>query len=146
VGRTREHFDNLRRGIGERAWTALYQGSPVSLEGGLILREWIDSHRLPSQPVRPLRTIVALDPSESGTGDHCGLIAATLARDAAGQGAGGRRDLTWDHPFGSTTGSIPVSRTTFDLRICTSKHPVGAKLGLFVTANSYSIKRAQMAV
>ena len=85
MGRTREHFDNLRRGIGERAWTALYQGSPVSPEGGLILREWIDSHRLPSQPVRPLRTIVAIDLSDSGTGDHCGLIATNLARDAAGK-------------------------------------------------------------
>lgn len=56
VGRDRGHFDDLRRGVGDRAWVAMFQGCPVSPEGGLILAAWIDSHRLPSEPPRPVRT------------------------------------------------------------------------------------------
>lgn len=47
-------------------------------EGNLIRAEWLDSHRLPSAPPRPVKTVVGVDPSDSGQGDACGIVAASL--------------------------------------------------------------------
>jgi phage terminase large subunit-like protein len=81
LGYTAEHFAAARRTSGERSWYALYQGSPTTLEGGLIKRDWLDDWRLPAAPLHPLKTVVAIDPSDSGEGDKCGLVGASIASD-----------------------------------------------------------------
>jgi len=81
LGFTAEHYAAARRTSGERAWYSLYEGVPASPEGGLIKREWIDSWRLPVAPPGPWRTVIGVDPSDSGSGDACGLIAASSYPD-----------------------------------------------------------------
>lgn len=81
LGRTRAQFDDLRRSVGERAWYALFEGVPSSPEGGLIKREWLDDWRLPAAPPHPVRTVVAVDPADSGERDAAGVIAASLIAD-----------------------------------------------------------------
>ncbi|OFJ52203.1 hypothetical protein BEL07_18685 [Mycolicibacterium grossiae] len=81
VGRTPVHFADLRRSVGERTWYAEFQGVPASPEGNVIRREWLDQWRLPATPTAPLRTVVGVDPSDSGYGDACGIVAASLTRD-----------------------------------------------------------------
>jgi hypothetical protein len=81
LGYTAEHFAAARRTSGERSWHALYQGSPTALEGGLVKRAWLDDWRLPAAPPRPLKCVVGVDPSDSGEGDACGIVAASIAFD-----------------------------------------------------------------
>ncbi len=81
LGRTPAQFDDLRRSVASRSWYALFQGVPASPEGGLIKREWLDMWRLPAAPPYPVKTVVGVDPSDSGTGDACGIIAASLGSD-----------------------------------------------------------------
>ncbi|QLL10073.1 hypothetical protein H0P51_08080 [Mycobacterium vicinigordonae] len=81
LGRTREQFDDLRSSVGERAWYALFEGVPSSPEGGLIKREWLDDWRLPAAPPNPVRTVVAVDPADSGERDAAGVVAASLTAD-----------------------------------------------------------------
>ncbi|MGA4690151.1 terminase large subunit domain-containing protein [Rhodococcus sp. AB351] len=80
-GRTAEDFADLRRSVGERVWHALYQGIPTPPGGGLIRREWFEQWRLPAPPEYPVATVVGVDPSDSGRGDACGLVAASRTRD-----------------------------------------------------------------
>lgn len=79
LGRTAEQFADLRRTAGERAWYALFQGVPSSPEGGLIKQDWLDTWRLPSAPPHPLKTVVGVDPSDSGSRDACGIVAASVS-------------------------------------------------------------------
>jgi phage terminase large subunit-like protein len=81
LGRTPEQFADLRQAVGSRSWYALYQGVPSSPEGGLVKREWLDTWRLPTAPPRPIKTVVSIDPSDSGRGDSCGLVAASMTSD-----------------------------------------------------------------
>ncbi|OBG00768.1 hypothetical protein A5773_04180 [Mycobacterium sp. 852014-52450_SCH5900713] len=81
LGRTAEQFDDLRRGVGQRTWYSLYEGVPAAPEGGLIKRQWLDDWRLPAAPQRPLLTVVGVDPSDSGSGDSCGLVAASMTAE-----------------------------------------------------------------
>lgn len=81
VGRTAEHFDDLRRSLGERTWWAEFQGVPASPDGNVIQRSWLDAWRLPTLPERPVRTVIGVDPSDSGQGDAAGIVAASLTRD-----------------------------------------------------------------
>lgn len=81
LGFTAEHFAAARRTSGERAWYALYEGVPSAPEGGLVKREWLDSWRLPSAPLRPVQTVVGVDPADSGSGDACGIVAASMTAD-----------------------------------------------------------------
>lgn len=81
LGFTADDYASLRRTVGERAWQALYQGNPQPAEGGLVKRAWLDTWRLDAAPTNPTRTIIAIDPSDSGSGDSCGIIAASLTRD-----------------------------------------------------------------
>lgn len=78
LGFTPEHYAAAQRTSGERAWWALYMGSPASPEGGLIKREWLDAWRMPVAPAGAKLTVVGVDPSDSGSGDSCGLVAASL--------------------------------------------------------------------
>jgi phage terminase large subunit-like protein len=81
LGRTADGFAEIKRAVGQRAWSALYLGVPSSPDGGLIHREWLDQWRLPASPESPTMTVVGVDPSDSGSGDSCGLIAASRSRD-----------------------------------------------------------------
>lgn len=81
LGRTPDVFASLRRTVGERTWYALFQGVPSPPEGGLVQRAWLDAWRLSSAPLDPLMTVVGVDPSDSGRGDSCGLVAVTKGRD-----------------------------------------------------------------
>jgi hypothetical protein len=80
LGRTGAEYAEIRKAVGERAWWALYEGVPASPEGGLIKREWLDTWRLAVAPPAPLKVVVGVDPSDSGTGDSCGIVAASLSR------------------------------------------------------------------
>ncbi|MGV9712094.1 hypothetical protein ACWDTI_15685 [Gordonia sp. NPDC003424] len=81
VGRTAAHFADLRRSLDDRHWYAEFQGVPGSPEGNLIKREWLASWRLPAAPIAPVRTVVAVDPADSGHGHQAGIVAASLGRD-----------------------------------------------------------------
>ncbi len=83
VGRTAEHFADLRRSLGERSWWAEFMGQPASPDGNVIRREWLDMWRLSTLPERLTRTVVGVDPSDSGQGDAAGIVAASLTRDGA---------------------------------------------------------------
>lgn len=77
-GRDAAEFREIRSDVGERTWNALYQGMPVPPEGGLFSRSWFDKYRIEELPVYPPRlTVVAVDPSETGTGDEAGIVAAS---------------------------------------------------------------------
>ncbi|CDM78539.1 terminase large subunit domain-containing protein [Mycobacterium marinum] len=78
LGFTADHFAAARRSSGERAWYALYEGVPSAPEGGLVKREWLDAWRLPAAPSGAVKTVVGVDPSDSGSGDSCGIVAASL--------------------------------------------------------------------
>ncbi|QRY48140.1 terminase family protein [Mycolicibacterium boenickei] len=78
LGFTAEHFAALRRTVGERVWFALYCGEPKTPAGGLVKTAWLEDHRLPVAPAYPVFTLVAVDPSDSGKGDSCGLVATSL--------------------------------------------------------------------
>ena len=81
LGFTAQHFAAARRTSGERTWNALYQGMPAAPEGGLVKGGWLDSWRLPVAPQSPVRVVVGVDPSDSGSGDSCGIVAASLGSD-----------------------------------------------------------------
>ena len=54
---------------------------PALPEGGLVKREWLDQWRLAIAPPRPVRTVVGVDPSDSGSGDSCGIVACSMTSD-----------------------------------------------------------------
>ncbi|MEU9805445.1 terminase family protein [Mycobacterium sp. NPDC050853] len=78
LGFTADHFAATRRTVGERVWFALYCGEPKTPAGGLVKQKWLDDGRLSLAPSTPVFTVVAVDPSDSGTGDSCGLVATSL--------------------------------------------------------------------
>ncbi|SIL58264.1 gp2 protein [Mycobacteroides abscessus subsp. abscessus] len=81
LGFTAEHYAAARRTSGERAWYALYQGSPTTPAGGLIKASWLDTWRLPVAPAGVIKTVVGVDPADSGQGDETGIVAASLSGD-----------------------------------------------------------------
>ena len=80
--RTLGQFNEIKRAVGSRAWAALYLGVPAEPEGGLIKRDWLDAWRLPAAPYGPIKTVVGVDPSDSGSGDNCGIVAASITSEA----------------------------------------------------------------
>jgi hypothetical protein len=81
LGFTADHFAAARRTSGERAWYSLYEGVPSAPEGGLVKREWLERWRLPAAPSGAVKTVVGVDPSDSGSGDRCGIVAASLTAE-----------------------------------------------------------------
>lgn len=81
LGFTPEDYQARRAAIGERAWNALYQGVPTPPEGGLVQAAWFKDWRVPAPPEHPLMTVVGVDPSDSGAGDSCGIVAASIGQD-----------------------------------------------------------------
>jgi hypothetical protein len=81
LGRTADQFEDIRRAVGERAWYSMFQGVPANPQGALVKRDWLDQWRMPAAPQRPVKTVVGVDPSDSGQGDRCGLVAASMTSD-----------------------------------------------------------------
>ena len=81
LGYTAAEFAAIRRMSASDLGYSLYQGVPAAPEGGLIKRQWLDDWRLPAAPQRPLLTVVGVDPADSGQGDACGLIAASMTTE-----------------------------------------------------------------
>ncbi|KZS74742.1 hypothetical protein A4G26_22935 [Mycobacterium kansasii] len=81
LGFTADHYAAARRTSGERAWYALYEGVPAAPEGGLVKREWLEQWRLPAAPTGPVKTVIGVDPADSGSGDACGIVAASLTAE-----------------------------------------------------------------
>lgn len=81
-GRTGQDFENIRRQVGQRVWSALYQGQPTPSSGGLFLRDEIDASRVEAGNVTLSGLIVSVDPSESGHGDEAGIL--LMGWDASG--------------------------------------------------------------
>lgn len=81
LGFTAEHFAGIRGSVGERVWNALYMGVPSAPEGGLVKAAWLERHRVAVGPRSPVLTVVAVDPSDSGEGDSCGLVVVSLGSD-----------------------------------------------------------------
>lgn len=81
-GRTKREFEQTRQAVGERVWYALYQGSPVNPAGGLFSREWFEP-RQDTPPLRPVASVVGVDPADSGEGDETGIIGACLDQDGS---------------------------------------------------------------
>ncbi len=79
--RSVEDFQEIQRAVGSRAWAALYLGVPSTPAGTLIRADWLDAHRLPAAPPRPIRTVIGVDPADSGERDAAGIVAASIAGD-----------------------------------------------------------------
>jgi phage terminase large subunit-like protein len=54
---------------------------PAAPEGGLVKREWLDGWRLPAAPLGSVKVVVGVDPADSGPGDSCGVVAASMTAD-----------------------------------------------------------------
>lgn len=80
-GRTPAEWAEIRRDVGERDWSSLYQQNPTPLEGGVWQWEWIRQHRAAPEQVPALpRVCVAVDTSAGGS-DEAGIITAGRAAD-----------------------------------------------------------------
>lgn len=79
--RTTADFEEIKRAVGSRPWAALYLGVPSTPEGTLIRQDWLDTWRLPAAPPRPIKTVVGVDPADSGARDAAGIVAASISSD-----------------------------------------------------------------
>ena len=79
-GRLPEDWERIKRNVGPRVWSALYQGQPTPVGGGLFSQESFDRYRVERAPQGVMR-IVAVDPADTGKGDEAGVVAGTAAGD-----------------------------------------------------------------
>lgn len=78
-GRTVEHWEKIRKRVGERVFGSLYQGRPAPLEGGIFKREWFDRDRVRFRPEGPRAPVIVVDPADNtGTGDETGIGVASV--------------------------------------------------------------------
>lgn len=79
----------IRRRVGGRVWSALYQQRPAPVEGAVWKRAWFD-HCRPDQVPQLAQVVVSIDPSvtEDGSGDAAGII-------VGGRGVGENADRAW---------------------------------------------------
>jgi hypothetical protein len=83
-GRTVEEWEDIRAGLPDRWWTAMYQGRPAPPEGAVWQQSWIDDTRRKSVAVpRLVRTVVIVDASGSSksTAAETGIIVQGLGVD-----------------------------------------------------------------
>lgn len=72
-----------REEIGSRAYASEYLNEPVDSDSTLWKEPWLNANRVKNHP-ELVRLAVAVDPSASGTGDACGIVAG--GRCAKGHG------------------------------------------------------------
>lgn len=58
-GRTVEQWEDTKKDVGARTWTALYQGRPAPSEGGMLKRAWWQYDRVPVAYAKPDGTMWA---------------------------------------------------------------------------------------
>lgn len=78
--RTPADWERIKRSVGPRVWSALYQGRPTPAGGGLFSQSSFDRYRVEQRPTGTLR-IVAVDPADTGKGDEAGVVAGCAAGD-----------------------------------------------------------------
>lgn len=71
-GRSLDDWCQIRNAVGERTWSALYQGQPTPASGGLFSRDDFDQWRASTPQLSGV--VVAIDPADSGVGDEAGLL------------------------------------------------------------------------
>ena len=81
LGFTADHFAAARRTSGERAWYSLYEGVPVGTRGWSRQAGVARAVASPAAPCGAVKTVVGVDPSDSGSGDRCGIVAASLTAE-----------------------------------------------------------------
>lgn len=83
-GRTTEEWEDIRAGLPDRWFNAMYQGRPTPAEGAVWRKEWIDAHRRSSADVPPIvRSAVLVDPS-GASGEKAaetGIVVMALGLD-----------------------------------------------------------------
>lgn len=79
-GRTPADWERIRRNVGPRVWSALYQGRPTPAGGGLFSKESFQRHRVEQIPQGTIR-VVAVDPADTGKGDDAGIVAGCGTSD-----------------------------------------------------------------
>lgn len=79
-GRTPADWDRIRRNVGPRVWSALYQGRPTPVGGGLFSQEAFARYRTHQAPAGVTR-VVAVDPADTGKGDEAGIVAGCATGD-----------------------------------------------------------------
>ena len=80
---TAEKLERKRGEIGSRAFSSEFMNEPVD-EGSTLWKEaWLNANRR-SKAANLTRLAVAVDPSTSGTGDACGIVAGGLGHDGHG--------------------------------------------------------------
>lgn len=79
-GRTPEDWERVRRNVGPRVWSALYQGRPTPAGGALFSQESFARYRVHQAPIGVTR-VVAVDPADTGKGDEAGIVSACAAGD-----------------------------------------------------------------
>lgn len=77
--RTYEQWESIKRSVGARVWSALYQGAPTPAAGGVFQWDWIRPHRVRDAPDLP-RVVVAVDTTGGGH-DEAGIVAAGRGPD-----------------------------------------------------------------
>jgi hypothetical protein len=83
-GRTPENWESIKRDVGPRVWSALYQGAPTPLEGNLFHRKAIEANRLSLLACPKMVTVREyVDPSFSDEkdADETGRIVMGLGTD-----------------------------------------------------------------
>lgn len=71
----------IRKRVGERWWSALYQGDPHPPAGGIFQQEWFDRNRVKEAP-ELFKVGVWVDPADNeGDGDEAGVIVAGKGTD-----------------------------------------------------------------
>lgn len=83
-GRNPEAWEAIRRDVGPRVWSALYQGDPHPLEGDLFHRAAIERNRVPLIATPKMQTVREyIDPSFSDeeSADETGRIVMGLGTD-----------------------------------------------------------------
>lgn len=63
-GRTAADWASIRKDVGERVWTALYQGRPSPAEGSMLKRGWWKHYRRPMATERPDGSMWTLEMDE----------------------------------------------------------------------------------
>lgn len=100
-----------------RVWSAMYQGNPKPVAGGLFEQAWFDDHRAPAVGATVLR-IVGVDPADTGEGDEAGIIAAATTPD-------GRIAIT--HDWSARLTSAEWAKRAVELALAVGAHEIACE-------------------
>lgn len=120
-----------------RIWSAMYQGDPKPLKGGLFEQEWFDDHRLTGPLPDVLLRIVAVDPADTGEGDEAGIIAAAATAD-------GRVIIT--HDWSARLTSAEWSTRAVELALATGANEIAVEGYAVPTTYKRTVVQAWQAI